>query len=649
MKPLSNLFTQPRNLAVLLHDTAIAFAAVWAAFYLRIGEDMLDQLDTVFEQAALYAGLAIAVYLVTGLYRHVWAYVSLADGIAIVRATTIVVLLFVPLMFLFTRLETVPRSVPIISWFVMVTFLAAPRLAYRFFKDRRLGFVGPEQAAREPVLMIGAGDEAAHFIRATQQDGDNRYRVVGLVTANPTRVGQVIHGVDVFGLERDMEKIVEDLANRGLDPKRLIIARPETKGPAIQDLMKFAQSAGYDIARLPSPTDVQAYGEKEFRPRPIVLEDLLGRPARSLDRDAMQRLIKGRRVLVTGAGGSIGSELVRQIASADPSHLTLLDNGEFNLYTIEMEMREHWSDLRAVPVLADVRDQNRIRDVFVKEKPDLVFHAAALKHVPMVEANPLEGLATNALGTRVVVDACLAHKVPQMVLISSDKAVNPANVMGAGKRMAELYCQAADLSRAGTRFITVRFGNVLGSAGSVVPRFKAQLEAGGPLTVTHPDIERFFMTVGEAVGLVLQAAALGPGRNDEGAIYVLDMGAPVKIMDLARQVIRLSGQEPDEDVKIEITGLRPGEKLYEELFHGQEPPVGTGMDGILIARPRAAALETITRQWKDLAAACLCQDQTTALEIVANLVPELTRAASLAQEDQNVTVVASQPHLKVIK
>ena len=610
---------------------------------------MFDQVDTVVEQATLYAGLAVVVYLVTGLYRRAWAYVSLADGIAVVRAATIVALLFVPSMFLFTRLETVPRSVPIISWFVMVTFLAAPRLAYRFFKDRRLGFVGVQHAACEPVLLIGAGDEAAHFIRATQQDGDNRYRIVGLVTATPGRIGQVIHGIEVLGLERDLEKIDQDLANRGLDPQRLIIARPETKGAAVQDLLKFAQSGGYAIARLPSPTDVRAYGEKEFRPRPIALEDLLGRSPRSLDRDAMRRLIRGRRVLVTGAGGSIGSELVRQIGYADPSHLTLLDHGEFNLYTIEMEVRERWPQLRAVPVLADVRDQNRISNVFFTEKPDLVFHAAALKHVPMVEANPLEGLSTNALGTRVVVDACLAHKVPEMVLISSDKAVNPANVMGAGKRMAELYCQAADLSRAGTRFITVRFGNVLGSAGSVVPRFQAQLEAGGPLTVTHPDIERFFMTVGEAVELVLQAAALGRGRKDEGAIYVLDMGAPVKILDLARQVIRLAGHEPDEDVKIEITGLRPGEKLYEELFHGQEPPLGTGMDGILIARPRAAALESITQQWNDLAKACAGQDQAAALEIVTALVPELTRAGPPVLADLHAKDMGSQPHLKVIK
>ncbi len=622
----------------------MAFFAVGVAFFLRLGMAMFDRLETVLEQAALYAGLAAIVYLFTGLYRHVWAYVSLADGVNIVRSATAATLLFVPLMFLVTRLEEVPRSVPIISWFVMAAFLAAPRLGYRFLKDRRIGFVGTAQAAKEPVLLIGAGDEAAHFVRATQQDADSRYRVVGLVTATPARVGQLIHGVEVLGLERDIEAVVARLAAEDLKPTRLVLARPETKGDTIQTLLQFAQAADCATARLPAATDVRAYDEPDFAPRPIALEDLLGRPAKKLDRAAMHRLIEGRRVLVTGAGGSIGSELVHQIAAFSPAHISLLDHGEYNLYAIELETREQRPDLSLTPILADVRDQTRIATVFAAEQPDIVFHAAALKHVPMVEYNPLEGLATNALGTRIVADACLAHSVPEMVTISTDKAVNPANVMGAGKRLAELYCQAADLNHTGTRFITVRFGNVLGSAGSVVPLFQKQLAVGGPLTVTHPDIERYFMTIGEAVELVLQAAVLGPGRNDEGAIYVLDMGAPVKIIDLARQIIRLAGKIPDEDIKIEIVGLRPAEKLYEELFHGQEPPVGTDMDGILIARPRAGAYETVTTKFDELAAACRRQDENAALAIVSDLVPELTRPQQSAVKDS-----AAPSHLKIVK
>lgn len=642
MKSISSLFTQPRNLLVLLHDTAMAFFAVGVAFFLRLGFSMLDQVQTVLELAAIYAGLAFIVYLLTGLYRHVWAYVSFADGVNIVRSATAVAISFVPVMFLVTRLEAVPRSVPVIAWFVLIAFLAAPRLFYRLVKDQRFGFLATAQATRTPVLLIGAGDDAAHFIRATELDPNSRYRVVGLVTATAARVGQIIHGVEVLGLERDLEAVIARLTSRGRKPERLILARPETDREMLRTLLRIAQDAACTLATLPPPTDVQNYDESPVAIRPVALEDLLGRPARSLDRTAMAGLIQGKRVLITGAGGSIGSELVRQIAAADPARVALLDHGEFNLYTIEMEVRQRWPDLEARPILADVRDRSRIEAVFEAERPDIVFHAAALKHVPMVEHNPLEGLATNALGTRTVADACLAHEVPEMVLISTDKAVNPANVMGAGKRLAELYCQAADISGKGTRFITVRFGNVLGSAGSVVPLFQKQLAAGGPLTVTHADIERYFMTIGEAVELVLQAAALGPGRNDQGAIYVLDMGAPVKIIDLARQIIRLAGKVPDDDIKIEVTGLRPGEKLYEELFHGQEPPVGTDMDGIMIARPRASAFDEIAARLDHLAEACQRQDEAAALTVLTELVPELDRPTSPSN-------TVKTGHLKVIK
>lgn len=652
MKSISSLFTQPRNLLVLLHDTAMAFLAVGVGYFFRLGFRMFEQVDTVLELSAIYACLALIVFLFTGLYRHVWAYVSFADGMNIVRSATIVALSFVPLMFLVTRLEDVPRSVPVISWFVLVIFLAAPRLLYRVVKDRRFGFVAAAQAARTPVLLIGAGDDAAHFIRATDVDPDSRYRVVGLVTATPSRVGQIMHGVEVLGLERDLDEVINRLTARGRAPERIILARPETNRDTLQDLLRVAQNARCSLATLPPPTDMQNYGQagEPTAVRPIALEDLLGRPRRALDRSAMAGLIAGKRVLVTGAGGSIGSELVRQVAAAGPARVALVDQGEFNLYTIELEVRQRWPQLDARPVLADVRDKSRISAVFEAERPDIVFHAAALKHVPMVEFNPLEGLATNALGTRTIADACLAHGVPEMVLISTDKAVNPANVMGAGKRLAELYCQAADLNGKGTRFITVRFGNVLGSAGSVVPLFQKQLAEGGPLTVTHADIERYFMTIGEAVELVLQAAALGPGRNDQGAIYVLDMGAPVKIIDLARQVIRLAGKMPDEDIKIEVTGLRPGEKLYEELFHGQEPPVGTDMDGILIARPRASAFDDIAARLDQLAEACRRQDETAALSVLTDLVPELARSGARANSPSNTVKADDKPgHLKVIK
>jgi O-antigen biosynthesis protein WbqV len=347
----------------------------------------------------------------------------------------------------------------------------------------------------------------------------------------------------------------------------------------------------------------------------------------------MARLIQGRRVLVTGAGGTIGGELARQVAALGPAQLTLLDHGEYALYEIDLELRERHPDVPRRAVLADVRDEPRLRRLLETLKPELVFHAAALKHVPMVENDPLEGLLTNALGTRVVADAARAVGCRAMVFISTDKAVNPTSVMGASKRLAEMYCQALDVSaragEGGMRCVTVRFGNVLGSTGSVVPLFRRQLERGGPLTVTHPDMRRYFMTVREAVGLVLQASVIGaedredqPPELAEGGIFVLDMGKPVKIVELARRMIRLAGLRPEEDVEIRFTGLRPGEKLYEELFHGQEPPRPTRFQGLLVATPRTADPALVGRAIDEIAAAARSGNPRGALAQLGRLVPE---------------------------
>jgi FlaA1/EpsC-like NDP-sugar epimerase len=378
-----------------------------------------------------------------------------------------------------------------------------------------------------------------------------------------------------------------------------------------------ADRHGVPLRRAPTPTRLDPAGSEAVRRvelRPVSIEDLLDRPQVPLDREGMARLVQGRRVLVTGAGGTIGGELARQVAALGPASLTLLDHGEFLLYEIDLELREKHPDVPRRAVLADVRDEARIRRLFEDIKPELVFHAAALKHVPMVENDPLEGVLTNAFGTRVVAEAARGIGTAAMVFISTDKAVNPTSVMGASKRLAEMYCQALDREarhgRTGMRCITVRFGNVLGSTGSVVPLFRRQLERGGPLTVTHPDMRRYFMTVREAVGLVLQASVVGttdakdqPPELAEGGIFVLDMGQPVKIVDLARRMIRLAGLRPDEDVEIRFTGLRPGERLYEELFHGQEPPRPTAFPGLLVATPRTADSALVGRAIDEMAAA----------------------------------------------
>jgi FlaA1/EpsC-like NDP-sugar epimerase len=386
----------------------------------------------------------------------------------------------------------------------------------------------------------------------------------------------------------------------------------------------MGDALGLPLARMPRLTDFKP-GEAEPEIAPVEVADLLGRPQKVLDRDAMARLIAGRRVLVTGAGGTIGSELSRQIAAFGPAHLVLVDNSEFNLYQIDLELGEHGMPRTAR--LGDVRDRERLARLFAEERPELVFHAAALKHVPVAEAEPDEAALTNAIGTRNALSAARASGVERFVLISTDKAVNPTNVMGATKRIAELATEAAGREAGALRCVTVRFGNVLGSTGSVVPLFQRQIARGGPVTVTARDVTRFFMTTREAVELVLQASAL----DTPAALYVLDMGTPVSIVDLARQMIQLAGKRPERDIQIHFTGLRPGEKLHEELFHAEEAPAPTTVDGIQVARQRAAGGELgLTLDQLERAARAGRTGETLAL--IRRMVPEYAKAVATAAE-----------------
>jgi O-antigen biosynthesis protein WbqV len=642
LPPLKTLL-QPRNLLVFCHDVAMAFVAFLTAYALRLGVDAGWDNIGLYQTAAAFAGVAAVVYLFTGLYRHVWEYVSTKDASNILRSVSLIILIYLPALFFVTRLESFPRSLPVITWFVLVLFLAGPRLVVRLARDRQFGGVWSATGDATPIILVGAGPEAEQFIRAVRKTRTATYNILGMVTANPTRVGQLIQGVEVLGRDEDLSTIIVKLARRGLKPEKVVVVRTKVSGAELTQFLDIAEVHGCTLARVPPAAELRDYDDVALKPRPIAINDVLGRPQMQLDRVAMANLIRGRRILITGAGGSIGSELVRQIVAIGPNHLTLLDHGEFNLYSIDREIRDWRPNQSMSTILADVRDAARLKDIFAKEKPDLVFHAAALKHVPLVEMNVLEGLHTNVLGARNVAEACIAAQVRSMVLVSTDKAVNPANVMGASKRIAEIICQSEDLRQSATQFITVRFGNVLGSAGSVVPLFQKQLESGGPLTVTHPEIHRYFMTPQEAVELILQASALGTARKDQGAIYVLDMGQPVKIMDLAKQMIRLAGKTVGVDIDIKITGLRPGEKLYEELFHGDEPPLPTGQEGILIARPRVVDHAIIAAKLQAIEEACRRRDEEAALDVVAALVPEMNRVIHPSAQTHG------KPHLTVVK
>jgi FlaA1/EpsC-like NDP-sugar epimerase len=609
---------------VFLHDLTMAAASFVLSLYLRVGDSILFYKTSYLATGAgLFVAIAAVVFWGSKLYGGVWRYASLNDLWAIAKASTITVLVFFLLMFLMTRLEDLPRSMPFINWFVLMALLGGPRFLYRLAKDRRLDLeFHPDGRRRIPVLLVGAGDAADLFLRSLTRDSDSAYRAVGMLSLTDNRVGREIHGVPVLGTVEDIEAAVTKLTHRHKKPQRLVLTRDDIDPAIIRRLLEKTEALGMTLARLPKLTEFKQGLEDHLEIRPVSIEDLLGRPQAVLDRELMRGLIAGRRVLITGAGGTIGGELVRQVADFEPAQLTLLDNSEFNLYSIELELSERKPEMPRAAMIADVRDQRRIEEIWAELKPEVVFHAAALKHVPMVEAHPLEGIMTNALGTRTVADACRRHGVKAMVLISTDKAVNPTNIMGATKRIAERYCQALDLL-AETHYVTVRFGNVLGSTGSVVPLFQRQLARGGPLTVTHPEITRFFMTVREAVELVLEASALGLKHPEhQGKIFVLDMGEPVRIADLARQMIRLAGLRPEKDVAIAYTGLRPGEKLYEEVLHEAESTVATEIKGILIASPRGGEYDEMAKALDDLAAQAIAGDKDRALALLSELVPE---------------------------
>jgi FlaA1/EpsC-like NDP-sugar epimerase len=633
-----------RGLIVFTHDIFMATVSFLAALYLRIGDGIFDYpTEILIQGAGVFVVIAAGVFWHMDLYRGVWRYASLNDLLAITRSTTLIILIFLLVMFTWTRLEDLPRSLPIINWGVLMALLGGPRFFYRLVKDRRFEFVMEDGNHRRiPVLLVGAGDEAEQFIRALERQSDGNYRAVGIVAERAARVGLNIHDVQVLGTTEDLADIVESLEQLGQRPERLILTYDTMNGAKVRSLLDQADALGMTLARLPKLTDFKSgvADETALEVKPVAVEDLLGRPQAALDRDAMDRLIRGRRVLLTGAGGSIGSELARQVSAFAPAELVLVDNSEFNLYSIDMDLSRHSPETPRRAVLADVRDRTRLDEVFADVSPELVFHAAALKHVPMVEANVVEGARTNIRGTANVAECCVSSGVDAMVLISTDKAVNPTSIMGATKRVAESYCQALDLKRGGgegTRFVTVRFGNVLGSTGSVVPLFETQLRAGGPLTVTHPDMTRYFMTVREAVELVLQASAFGTTTfKEDGKIFVLDMGEPVLILELAKQMIRLAGLKPDDDIKIEFTGLRPGEKLFEEMFHGKEAPVPTACPGVLLAAPRAAGYDQLAETLQEIENASASGDVEEARAAIISAVPEFI------EPDENAAIAATR-------
>lgn len=628
---IKNLFFNRsyRSFIAAFHDAAMAALSFLLAIYIRIGDEQIwDKIYYVKFGTLIFTLVCISVFISVRLYRGLWRYASMRDLIAIVKAVSLAVLIFAALVFIFNRSEGFPRSVLFINWMLLLAMLGGPRFAYRAFKDKTLSWnFTLNEVYKIPVLLVGAGDTAEQFIRSGQRDREAPYEVVGIVDDDQSQKGRTIHRVPIYGGREIISTIIRKLDRKYKKPQKIIVSDEVFSGEAMRELLVVADEFGIPLARLPHANELKQGIAEKMEARAIAVEDLLGRSQHALDRSAMRELVEGRRVLVTGAGGTIGGELARQIASYNPSQLTILELSEFHLYNIERELFGKYPNLQLIYSLCDVRDTIHVNQEFAKHSPELVFHAAAIKHVPIAEYNIEETILTNVFGTKNIAEACLANNVRAMVMISTDKAVNPTNVMGASKRLAESFCQALgrEEKKKITKFITVRFGNVLGSTGSVVPLFQEQLARGGPITVTDPEMTRYFMTVREAVELVLQASVLGLAMAEKQEyIFVLDMGKPMKILDLAINMIKLAGLKPYEDIEIKFTGLRVGEKLYEELFHDSEDFGKTANPSIFLAAPRESDFITLRNKFVELYEACNTRKEREALELLKTLVPEFT-------------------------
>jgi len=519
-------------------------------------------------------GVHAAVFWALGLYRGMWRYASIPDLQRILIAVGVTAVAVPGLLALLRVGEAVPRSVYLIAPLLLVVAMGGSRFGYRAWREGRLASLVANPQAN-PVLVLGAGAAAAALVK--ELAASPQWRVVGLLDDDPAKGGAALAGVRILGPLAQARRIAE---RYGIN--QAIIAMPEATHGARKRAVDLCSSAGLAVMTVPALSDIVSGKVSISALRPVELDDLLGRDPVQLDDAGLHAFLQGKTVLVTGAGGSIGSELCRQIVRFAPGRIVLFDSSEFALYSIEQEFRDRRPQQEVTAVIGDAKDARRTQEVFARYAPQVVFHAAAYKHVPLMEEeNAFQAVANNVLATLNVGRAARKAAVEKFVLISTDKAVNPANVMGASKRLAEMACQAMQ-SGAGTQFVIVRFGNVLGSTGSVVPRFREQIASGGPVTVTHPDIQRYFMSIPEAAQLVLQAGMMGTG----GEIYVLDMGEAVRIVDLARQMIRLSGFA-DGDIRIEYTGLRPGEKLYEEPLADSESTLPTPHPKLRIARARA--------------------------------------------------------------
>jgi FlaA1/EpsC-like NDP-sugar epimerase len=635
-----------RNLLIATHDALATGVALFVSFYLRFEGDMFyDRLPLLLRILPYFVALSIVVCYASNLTTTKWRFISLPDALNILRVATILTLALVVLDYVFVAPNTHGKPVApnvsgaffigkitiILYWFLEVFFLSALRFAYRYFRYTRARHHAKAENA-SPALLVGRAADAEILLRGIESGAVKRIWPVGILSPSPADRGQLIRNIPVLGGIEDIEDVVRDFEARGKPVARIVMApsafEPEAKPEAV--LMR-ARRLGMIVSRLPSLES----GETP-RLTTVAVEDLLLRPSETIDYARLETLVKGKSVIVTGGGGSIGSEICERVTTFGASRLLVIENSEPALYAITEALIEGGTAAEIDGRIADIRDRERIMRLMSEFKPDIVFHAAALKHVPILERDWSEGVKTNIFGSVNVADAALAAGAKAMVMISTDKAIEPVSMLGLTKRFAEMYCQALDHDlvtqsdgKPRMRLISVRFGNVLASNGSVVPKFKAQIEAGGPVTVTHPDMVRYFMTIREACDLVLTAAthAMTPARPDV-SVYVLNMGQPVKIVDLAERMIRLSGLQPGYDIEIVFSGMRPGERLNEILFASEEPTIEIGVAGIMAAKPNEPPMQVLRKWLAILEEAIAKDDRATIRAVLKDAVPEFGSTAA---------------------
>jgi FlaA1/EpsC-like NDP-sugar epimerase len=635
MTRLSNLTY--RNWLIALHDTLATTFAVLASFYLRFeGDSFFERLPLLLRILPYFIAFSLVVCYACNLTTTKWRFISLPDALNILRAATVLTLALLVLDYIFVAPNVygsffLGKTTIVLYWFLEVFCLSALRFAYRYFRyTRAIHHAKAEDAS--PTLLIGRTADVEVLLRGIESGAVKRLWPVGLLSPSRADRGQLIRNIPVLGGIDDIEDVVRDFARRDKSIARVVMA-PSAFEPEAhpESVLMQARRLGLIVSRLPSLES----GEVP-RLTAVAVEDLLLRPSEKIDYARLEALVKGKAVIVTGGGGSIGSEICERLLTFGAASLLIIENSEPALYAVTESLIAQATPAVIDGRIADIRDRDRIQQLMREFKPDIVFHAAALKHVPILERDWSEGVKTNIFGTVNVADAALAAGASAMVMISTDKAIEPVSMLGLTKRFAEMYCQALDHdlavqsdSRPRMRLISVRFGNVLASNGSVVPKFKAQIEAGGPVTVTHPDMVRYFMTIREACDLVMTAAthALGPVRPDV-SVYVLNMGQPVKIVDLAERMIRLSGLQPGHDIEIAFTGMRPGERLNEILFATEEPTIEIGIAGVMAAKPNQPPMQALRNWIAALEQATAKDDRLTIRAVLKDAVPEFGSEAA---------------------